>query len=123
MISSSYNLIVIIGMGVITYLTRRSLLRVPDRLLSDRLKASLVFIPPGIFASLIFPGIFTHKLDGVLSIVLNPIYITAALFCIVTMAFTRNVFISFLVGLVCCVLVTMKIIPVPDWFYTPVNLL
>jgi branched-subunit amino acid transport protein len=88
-------LLLFLGMGAITYATRRAFLRLPSRLFSRRLKNGLTFIPVGIFAALIFPSLFVQA-GG---LVFQPLHLAAAAVCIATMALSRNVFLSFGVSL------------------------
>jgi branched-subunit amino acid transport protein len=96
-------LLLFLGMGAITYATRRAFLRLPNRLFSARLKNGLSFIPVGIFAALIFPSLFVQQ--G--AFVFQPLYLAASVVCLVTMALSRNVFVSFGVSLGLAVLFSL----------------
>ncbi|MFY0545266.1 AzlD domain-containing protein [Brevibacillus sp. H7] len=101
-------LLLYLGMAAVTYLTRRAFLRLPSRLLSPRLKNGLTFIPVGIFAALIFPSLFVQ--NG--QLVFQPLFLVAGVVCLVAMAISRNVFVSFGVSLALVVLVSIGVIPV-----------
>jgi branched-subunit amino acid transport protein len=85
----------LIGMTIITYLTRRLLLRVPERVLTKRFKNGLAFVPIGIFAGLVFPSLFI----GESGFEWKPSFLLASVFCLMTMKFTKNFFLSFFVGM------------------------
>jgi branched-subunit amino acid transport protein len=89
---STLNLLLLyLGMGAVTYATRRAFLRLPSQRFSARLKNGLSFIPVGIFAALIFPSLFIQQ--G--AFVFQPLYLAASAVCLVAMALSRNVFVSF----------------------------
>jgi branched-subunit amino acid transport protein len=94
-------------LSIITYLSRRIFLRLPSHWLSPRMKNGLTFIPVGIFAALIFPSLFV--LDS--QFVIQPVLLVASLVCIVVMAMSKNVFLSFGVSLGLVVLVSLGYIP------------
>lgn len=85
-----------------TYASRRAFLRLPSRWLSPRLKNGLMFIPVGIFAALIFPSLFVQ--DG--QAVLQPLPLIGCAVCLLLMAWSKNVFLSFGVSLGLVVLAT-----------------
>lgn len=103
------SLAMMIGMAVVTYLTRRAFLQIPDNRLSQRLKQGLTFIPIGIFAGLIFPSIFVQQGE----IVIQPLYLVGSIVCLALMAWTKNVFVSFGLSLLLVVLVTVEWIAWP----------
>lgn len=103
------DLFLILGMGIVTYLTRRAFLRLPDHLLSERLKNGLSFIPLGIFAALIFPTIFIDEK----SLVFQPLVIIASVLCVLVMKITKNVFVSFCISLLLVIFVKTGILPFP----------
>ncbi|MBO8164957.1 MAG: AzlD domain-containing protein [Brevibacillus sp.] len=98
-----------LGMAAVTYLTRRAFLRLPSKFFSPRLRNGLSFIPIGIFAALIFPSLFVE--DG--RLVVQPLFLTAGLVCLLMMAASRNVFLSFGISLLLVVLVSLKVLPFP----------
>ncbi|WP_076373208.1 AzlD domain-containing protein [Peribacillus simplex] len=92
--NSSY-LFLLIGMTIITYLCRRLLLRVPDRILTKRLKSGLAFVPIGIYSGLVFPSLFI----GETGLQWKPLYLFASIFCLLTLRFTNNFLLSFFIGM------------------------
>ncbi|EOO11965.1 AzlD domain-containing protein [Bacillus cereus] len=86
--------ILLIGMTVITFITRRLLLRVPECILTKRVKNGLTFVPIGIFAGLVFPALFIQNS----SFQWKPSYLLASVLCLLTMKVTKNFLLSFLVG-------------------------
>lgn len=105
--SSINMLLLILAMGVVTYFTRRALLRLPESFFTDRVKNGLTMIPLGIFAALIFPSLFVN--EGELSI--HPLYLVASIVCLVLMKLSRNLFLSFGVSLLLVILVKIKVFP------------
>ncbi|WP_126425708.1 AzlD domain-containing protein [Brevibacillus marinus] len=103
------TLLLYLAMAAVTYLSRRVFLRLPGRYFSARLKSGLSFIPVGIFAALIFPSLFL--VDG--RFVSQPLYLAASVLCLVLMAISRNVFVSFGISLLLVVLVSIDLLPVP----------
>jgi|GEM_PF-616501 len=101
-------LLLFFGMTAVTYLTRRALLQLPSQFFSQRLQNGLTFIPIGIFAALIFPSLFVA--NG--AIVYQPLTLTASIVCLLLMAISKNVFLSFGVSLLLVVLVTTGLLPV-----------
>ncbi|WP_134702485.1 AzlD domain-containing protein [Ammoniphilus sp. YIM 78166] len=107
--SIAASLTMMIGMAVVTYLARRAFLRIPDNRLSPRLKQGLTFIPLGIFAGLIFPSLFVQQGE----MVIQPLYFAGSIICLILMALTKNVFVSFGLSLLFVVLVTIEWLPWP----------
>ncbi|UFJ41684.1 AzlD domain-containing protein [Brevibacillus humidisoli] len=103
------TLLLYLGMAAVTYVSRRAFLRLPSRFFSPQLKNGLSFIPIGIFAALIFPSLFLA--DG--QFVIQPLYLVASLVCLLLMAVTRNVFVSFFLSLLLVVLVSLGLLPFP----------
>ncbi|CAM5785664.1 MULTISPECIES: AzlD domain-containing protein [Brevibacillus] len=100
---TTQTLLLFLGMGVLTYISRRAFLRLPSKHFSPRLKNGLSFIPLGIFASLIFPSLFVQS--G--SFVIQPLLLIASLVCLGVMALSKNVFLSFGVSLGLVVVVSL----------------
>jgi branched-subunit amino acid transport protein len=94
-------------LAAVTYLSRRAFLRLPSHWLSPRLKNGLTFIPVGIFAALIFPSLFVH--NG--HMVFQPMLLVASAVCLVVMALSKNVFLSFGISLGLVVLLSLGIVP------------
>ncbi len=101
--SLTTTLLLYLGMAAVTYLARRAFLRLPGNFFSARMKNGLAFIPIGIFAGLIFPSLFV---DGT-TLVWQPLFLVASAVCLLAMAFTRNVFVSFGSGLALVVAVSL----------------
>jgi len=94
-------------LGIVTYLSRRIFLRLPGNWLSPRMRNGLTYIPVGIFAALIFPSLFVQGGQAVF----QPLLLAASLVCLLLMAISKNVFISFGVSLGLVVLVSLGVIP------------
>ncbi|MFD1739745.1 AzlD domain-containing protein [Bacillus salitolerans] len=92
-------------MSVVTYITRRTLLRVPSDFFSSRMKNGLSFIPIGILAGLIFPSLFLQNKE----FVINPIYLVASILCLLLMKLSKNVFLSFGVSVAGVVLINLLV--------------
>ncbi|QQE75663.1 AzlD domain-containing protein [Brevibacillus composti] len=82
-------------MAALTYFSRRAFLRLPSKHFSPRLRNGLSFIPLGIFASLVFPSLFVQS--G--TFVIQPLFLAASLICLLVMALSKNIFLSFGVSL------------------------
>lgn len=93
--NTTTTLLLYVGMAIVTYVARRAFLRLPGNFFSSRLRHGLSYIPIGIFAGLIFPSLFVVGNQ----LVWQPLLLVASAVCLAMMAFTRNVFASFGVGL------------------------
>ncbi|RBP30145.1 MULTISPECIES: AzlD domain-containing protein [Bacillus] len=91
---SSY-FILLFGMTIVTYLCRRLFLRIPDHILTKKIREGLAYVPIGIYAALVFPSLFLGK-NGFQP---NPIYLFSAVLCLLTMKVTNNFFLSFFIGM------------------------
>ncbi|MEB4860952.1 AzlD domain-containing protein [Priestia megaterium] len=87
--------ILLIGMTIVTYLSRRLLLSVPDHILTKKIKEGLAYVPIGIYAALVFPPLFLDKTG----FQFKPLYLFSAVLCLLTMKVTNNFFLSFLIGM------------------------
>ena len=88
----------IIYCGIITYLTRFSMIFLLKKdILSDKVKKVLSFVPAAIFPAIIFPPIFLDN-DGFLDLENNP-KILAAIFAIIVGYFSKNVIATIVAGL------------------------
>ncbi|MFM1653998.1 AzlD domain-containing protein [Brevibacillus sp. B_LB10_24] len=105
--TTAHALLLFVGMGAVTYLTRRAFLRLPASLFSPRLMNGLSFIPIGILAALIFPSLFVKQGQ----FVIQPLFLFASIACLLLMALSRNVFVSFGISLLLVVLVKLVVIP------------
>ena len=89
----------IIYCGIITYLTRFSMIfLLKEDILNDKTKKVLSYVPSAIFPAIIFPPIF---LDGTGSLDLesNP-KILAAIFAIIVGYFSKNILATIFAGLI-----------------------
>ncbi len=107
--NTTATLLLLFGMAGVTYLARRAFLRLPSGIFSSRLKNGLTFIPLGIFSALIFPSLFVR--EG--HLVIQPLFLAASALCLLLMAISRNVFVSFGVSLLFVVLVSTGVLPLP----------
>lgn len=96
-------------LAIVTYASRRAFLRLPSKWLSPRLKNGLMFIPVGIFAALIFPSLFVQ--DG--NLTFQPALLLAGAVCLVVMAWSKNVFLSFGISLGLVILISLGVVPWP----------
>ena len=88
----------IIYCGIITYLTRFSMIFLLKKdILSDKVKKVLSFVPAAIFPAIIFPPIFLDN-DGFLDLENNP-KILAAIFAIIVGYFSKNIIATIVAGL------------------------
>ena len=80
----------IIYCGIITYLTRFSMIfLLKEDILNDKTKKVLSYVPSAIFPAIIFPPIFLDS-TGSLDIESNP-KILAAVFAIIVGYFSKNI--------------------------------
>ena len=88
----------IIYCGIITYLTRFSMIfLLKEDILSDKVKEVLSFVPAAIFPAIIFPPIFLDN-EGFLDLENNP-KILAAIFAIIVGFFSKNIIATIFAGL------------------------
>ena len=88
----------IIIAGIITYLTRMTMVALVDRdLLGERVKAVLAYVPSAVFPAIIFPGIFIN--DHGTFIEMNDPKIFGAIAAILVGYLSRNVIATILSGL------------------------
>ena len=88
----------IIYCGIITYLTRFSMIfLLKEDILSDKVKKVLSFVPSAIFPAIIFPPIFLDNF-GSLDLENNP-KILAAIFAIIVGYFSKNIIATIFAGL------------------------
>ena len=89
----------IIYCGIITYLTRFSMIfLLKEDIVSDKVKKILSFVPAAIFPAIIFPPIFLNN-EGSLDLENNP-KILAAIFAIIIGYFSKNIIATILAGLI-----------------------
>jgi branched-subunit amino acid transport protein len=88
----------IIYCGIITYLTRFSMIfLLKEDILSDKVKKVLSFVPAAIFPAIIFPPIFLDN-EGFLDLENNP-KILASIFAIIVGYFSKNIIATIFAGL------------------------
>ena len=88
----------IIIAGIITYLTRMTMVALVNRdLLGEKIKAVLAYVPSAVFPAIIFPGIFIN--DYGTFIEMNDPKIFGAIIAILVGYFSRNVIATILSGL------------------------
>jgi branched-subunit amino acid transport protein len=93
------NWSIIIYCGIITYLTRFSMIfLLREDILSDKVKKILSFVPAAIFPAIIFPPIFLDN-EGFLDLENNP-KILAAIFAIIIGYFSKNIIVTIFAGLI-----------------------
>ncbi|GAA4703497.1 AzlD domain-containing protein [Brevibacillus fulvus] len=103
--SASTTLLLYLAMSAVTYFSRRLFLRVPSKYFSPRLINGLTFIPVGIFAGLIFPSLFVSGQQ----LVFQPVFLIASAICLLVMALSRNVFLSFGIGLAFVIVASLEL--------------
>ena len=93
------NWALIIYCGLITYLTRFSMIAlIKKEMFNDRVRQVLSYVPSAIFPAIIFPAIFLD-ISGSILIVNNPKIMAAAIATIVGI-FSRNILATIFSGLV-----------------------
>ena len=89
----------IIVAGILTYLMRMTMVVLVDRkMLGDRIKAVLAYVPSAVFPAIIFPAIFIN--DYGTFIEMNDPKIFGAIVAIVVGYFSKNVIATILSGLI-----------------------
>jgi len=89
----------IIYCGIITYLTRFSMIfLLKEDILNDQAKKILSYVPSAIFPAIIFPPIFLDS-TGSLDLESNP-KILAAIFAIIVGYFSKSILATIFVGLI-----------------------
>ena len=89
----------IIYCGIITYLTRFSMIFIlKEDILNDKAKKILSYVPSAIFPAIIFPPIFLDN-TGSLDFENNP-KILAAILAIIVGYFSKNIIVTIFVGLI-----------------------
>ena len=93
------NWALIIYCGLITYLTRFSMIAlIKKEMFNDRIREVLSYVPSAIFPAIIFPAIFLDN-TGLILIEDNP-KITAALIATLIGIFSRNIIATIFSGLI-----------------------
>ena len=89
----------IIFAGILTYLTRMTMIALINRdMLGDKIKSILQYVPSAVFPAIIFPGIFIN--DYGTFIELNDPKIFGALVAVIIGYFSKNIIATILAGLV-----------------------
>ena len=92
------NWSLIIYCGIITYLTRFSMIAlIKKEMFNDRIREILSYVPSAIFPAIIFPAIFIND-SGLLQIEDNP-KIIAALIAMIIGIFSRSILATIFSGL------------------------
>ena len=92
------NWSLIIYCGIITYLTRFSMIAlIKKEMFNDRIRAILSYVPSAIFPAIIFPAIFIND-TGLFQIEDNP-KIIAALIAMIIGIFSRSILATIFSGL------------------------
>ena len=92
------NWALIIYCGVITYLTRFSMIAlIKKEMFNDRIREILSYVPSAIFPAIIFPAIFIND-SGLFQIEDNP-KIIAALIAMIIGIFSRSILATIFSGL------------------------
>ena len=90
---------IIIYCGIITYLTRFSMIfLLKEDILNDKTKKVLSYVPSAIFPAIIFPPIFLDH-TGSLDLENNP-KILAAIFAIIMGYISKSILATIIVGLI-----------------------
>ena len=93
------NWALIIYCGLITYLTRFSMIAlIKKEMFNDRIRQVLSYVPSAIFAAIIFPAIFLDS-SGFILIEDNP-KIIAAIIATIIGIFSRNIIATIFSGLI-----------------------
>ncbi len=92
------NWVLIIYCGLITYLTRFSMIAlIKKEMFNDRIREILSFVPSAIFPAIIFPAIFLDN-NGLFQIEDNP-KIIAAIIAMIIGIFSRSIIATIFSGL------------------------
>ena len=89
----------IIFAGILTYLTRMTMITLISRdMLGDKIKAVLEYVPCAVFPAIIFPGIFINDFGTFIEI--NDPKIFGALVAVIVGYFSKNIIATISAGLV-----------------------
>ena len=93
------TLTAIIFAGVLTYLTRMTMIALISRdMLGDKIKAVLEYVPSAVFPAIIFPGIFINYFGTFIE--MNDPKIFGALVAVIVGYFSKNIIATISSGLV-----------------------
>lgn len=91
--------LIILGMGIVTYAIRLSLIMLLGRIdVPPTMQRALRFVPPAVFSAIIFPEVLRPR--GALDISLGNDRLIAGVLAAVVAWRTKNVFLSIAVGMV-----------------------
>ena len=94
----SETILIILGMGVVTYLPRMApLVLLANRTISEGLIRWLRFVPAAVLAALLTPELLLR--GGAFEISLSNHYLLAALPCFAVAIRTKNLFLTVFVGI------------------------
>jgi branched-subunit amino acid transport protein len=89
----------IIIAGILTYFMRMTMIALIDRkMLGDRIKAVLEYVPSAVFPAIIFPAIFINDYGSFVE--MNDPKIFGAIVAIIVGYFSRNIIATILSGLI-----------------------
>ena len=92
------TLTAIIFAGILTYLTRMTMIALISRdLLGEKIKAVLEYVPSAVFPAIIFPGIFINDFGTFIE--MNDPKIFGALVAVIVGYFSKNVIATIFSGL------------------------
>ena len=92
------TLTAIIFAGILTYLTRMTMIALISRdMLGNKIKAVLEYVPSAVFPAIIFPGIFINDFGTFIEI--NDPKIFGALVAVIVGYFSKNVIATIFSGL------------------------
>ena len=93
------SLLSIIIAGILTYLTRTTMVTLINRnILSDKIKQVLSYVPAAVFPAIIFPAVFLNDYGNLVELSDPKIY--GATFAIVVGYLSRNIIATIFSGLV-----------------------
>ena len=93
------TLLSIIVAGILTYITRMTMVTLVDRkVLSTKLKQVLGYVPAAVFPAIIFPAIFFNDYGNLIEITDPKIY--GAIVAIIVGYLTRNIIATIFSGLI-----------------------
>lgn len=99
--------LVMIAGGLITFGMRFSLIYLFGRFeVPQTMRRALHYVPPAVLSAIIFPELFLQ--DGILSLSFSNIRLVAGLVAIVVAWYSKNTFLTIIVGMV--VLVILKLV-------------
>ena len=89
----------IIIAGILTYLTRMTMIALVDReMLGDKIKAALEYVPSAVFPAIIFPAIFINDYGTFVEI--NDPKIFGAIVAVIVGYFSKNIIATIISGLI-----------------------